>query len=211
MSQVKLLNWFQIANAPNGPGIYAWYAKIFISNADLELFERNMFAAKSAGESEEAVVKDALERFVFAPFHETDYTVDVSGQLKPNYSGTLKHSPSVSRSLIDRLLQEPQRLREIAKLLESVVPHFTAPLYIGMARNLNDRLSKHKALIEQFNEGRSDAARDIESGFARQVVNRRLPPTKLQVAIAEVQTIAAEPQDLENILNRINFPIFGRN
>lgn len=211
MSQVKVLNWFQIPEAPASPGVYAWYARIFISNADLDQFVRNVEAAKAAGQPAEEIVEATLERFIFFPFHETDYDVAVSGQLKPSYSGILKHSPSVSRSLIERLVSEPTRLTEVAKLLETVVPYFTAPLYIGMARSLNERLNKHRALIEQFSEGRLEASRDNESGFARQVVARQIPHTKLLVAVQEMQVTAAEPHDLENVLNRINFPIFGRN
>lgn len=211
MSQVRMLSWFELPQAPATPGVYAWYARIFVSDADLEQFERNIEAAKAAGSGADIVVTDMLERFVFHPFHETDYEVNVLGPLKPAYSGTLQHRPNVSRSLIDRLVDQPERFRELAKLLEAVVPNFTAPLYIGMARNLHDRLNRHRSLIEQFSEGRPELVKDSESGFARQVVARRLPRTKLTVAITEFQTAAAEPQDLENILNRINFPIFGRN
>jgi hypothetical protein len=211
MSQMKLISWFDIHNAPTSPGIYAWYAQVFISKADLDAFERNVAAAKATGADAGEVVLHTLERFVFSPFSENDYEVSVTGQLKPAYFGTLKHKPSISDSLVGRLVEQPYRLNEIARLLEKVVPYFTAPLYIGMAQNLRERLARHKHLIEQYNESPAQVWRDQEAGFARQVIARRLPPTKLRVAIAEFETRAAEPHDLENILNRINFPIFGRN
>jgi hypothetical protein len=49
------------------------------------------------------------------------------------------------------------------------------------------------------------------AGFANQVIARNFDPTNLFVHVAEVNVDTGEHNDLENILNRINYPIFGRN
>jgi hypothetical protein len=98
-------------------------------------------------------------------------------------------------------------------VLSQAAPFFTAPLYIGMASNLRSRLLHHKKLITQFSDNPGSVmGEEGGSGFAKQVVARGFDPTQLFVACIAIDDIESDEQvDLENILNRINFPIFGRN
>ncbi|MCU1727806.1 GIY-YIG nuclease family protein [Pseudomonas sp. 7P_10.2_Bac1] len=206
--------WSEIDQAPEVPGVYAWYSKLVISKADIEAVIKKVTAAQLEGDAQaRAAVEAALNTFIFGPYQETPYQVTMRGQLKPKFFGEVVHEPSKSDSLIERLAADPDRFRVIADVLKNVAPWFTAPLYIGMAKNLRSRLKQHRNKIVELRDLHGGGSRDIvaEAGFANQVVARNFDPTNLFVHISEVRVDTGEHNDLENILNRINYPIFGRN
>lgn len=211
----KALSWSEIDQAPDSPGVYAWYSKLVISKADVEAVITRVNSARQQQEISRArtEIENALERFIFGPYRETPYQVSLRGQLKPRYSGEIVHEPAKSDSLVERLTAEPERFRVIADVLKTVAPSFTAPLYIGMAKNLRNRLKQHRTKIVELRDLHAGQFGDIsaDAGFANQVVARNFDPTNLFVHIAEVDVDFGEHNDLENILNRINYPIFGRN
>jgi hypothetical protein len=196
------------------PGVYAWYSRLVISRADIDTVIKRIGEAKLSGDVRaRAEVEDALDRFIFSPYRETPYQVALRGQLKPKFSGEVAHEPSKSESLVGRLASNPERFRAVSEILKSAAPWFTAPLYIGMAINLRARLKQHRNKIVELRDLQSLGSIDdvAEAGFANQVVARNFDPTNLFVHIAEVNVDTGEHNDLENILNRINYPIFGRN
>lgn len=221
LSQMKIeaghaLTWHEIETAPEGPGVYAWYSRLVISKADIENVIKRVNEARSKSDYDaRREVEEALDRFIYSPYREMPYTVALRGQLKPRYSGEVSHEPAKSDSLIERLAKEPERFRVIADILKTAAPWFTAPLYIGMADNLRVRLKQHKTKIVELRDHQSASAPgdQVEAGFANQIVARRFDPTNLFVHISEVNVSAGdrEQNDIENILNRINYPIFGRN
>jgi hypothetical protein len=208
------LTWSEIDLAPETPGIYAWYSRLVISKADIDDIVKRINEAKLVGEVKaREEVEDALDRFIFSPYRETPYQVALRGQLKPKFSGQVAHEPSKSESLVGRLAANPERLRAISEVLKTAAPWFTAPLYIGMAINLRSRLKQHRNKIVELRDlqGYGSTDEPAEAGFANQVIARNFDPTNLFVHIAEVNVDTGEHNDLENILNRINYPIFGRN
>lgn len=211
----KAYSWLEIDQAPETTGVYAWYSRLEISRADIDSIIKEVQTNKARGDEAHAriTLKRALDQFVFGPYRETPYRVELRGALKPRYEGEVNHEPSRSESLVDRLAQQPERFRMMADILTSVAPGFTAPLYIGMAVNLRVRLRRHKRrIIELRDHGRSPTSDDLaDAGFASQVAARGFEPTNLFVMIIEVPADTSEHNDIENILNRINFPIFGRN
>lgn len=214
MNAIRTLSWTEIEQAPEAAGVYAWYSKLQISKADVADFVTKVTNAKARDEQEaRLLVEAALDRFIFNPYRESPYQVILSGQLKPRFNGEIKHEPSRSDSLVARLVKSPERFIAVAQVLSVVAPAFTAPLYIGMAANLRIRLRNHKRkIIEYRNQHRSpDLDESVEAGFARQVAARGFDPTNLFVHVTEVNVDTGEQNDIENILNRINYPIFGRN
>ncbi|MBN9366252.1 GIY-YIG nuclease family protein [Acidovorax sp. YS12] len=210
----RSLTWSEIDLAPETPGIYAWYSRLVISKADIDAVIKRIYEAKRQGEAQSrAEVEYALDQFIFSPYRETPYQVALRGQLKPKFSGEVMHEPSKSESLVGRLVSNPDRFRTVAEVLKTAAPWFTAPLYIGMAINLRSRLRQHRNKIVELRDLQGQGSIDdvIEAGFANQVVARNFDPTNLFVHIAEVNVDTGEHNDLENILNRINYPIFGRN
>lgn len=210
----QALSWSEIEQAPEVPGVYAWYSKVVISKADIDAVIKNVnMAQREGGAQARAAVEVALNSFIFGPYQETPYQVTMRGQLKPKFIGEILHEPAKSDSLVERLSAEPERFRIIADVLKNVAPWFTAPLYIGMAKNLRVRLKQHRNKIVELRDLYGAGSRDIvaEAGFANQVVARNFDPTNLFVHVAEIDVDTGEHNDLENILNRINYPIFGRN
>ena len=208
------LTWAEIDLAPETPGVYAWYSRLAISKADIDAIVKRINEAKLVGEAKARdEVEHALDRFIFSPYRETPYQVALRGQLKPKFSGEVAHEPTRSESLVGRLAADPERFRTISDILKTAAPWFTAPLYIGMAINLRNRLKQHKNKIIELRDLQGHGSSDevAEAGFANQVVARNFDPTNLFVHIAEVNVDTGEHNDLENILNRINYPIFGRN
>lgn len=210
----RSLKWSEIDLAPETPGVYAWYSRLDISKADIDAIVKRVNEAKLIGDPQaRAEVEDALDRFIFSPYRETPYQVALRGQLKPKFSGEVAHEPTRPESLVGRLAANPERFRTVSDILKTAAPWFTAPLYIGMAINLRSRLKQHKSKIVELRDLQGHGAIDdvAEAGFANQVVARNFDPTNLFVHIAEVNVDTGEHNDLENILNRINYPIFGRN
>lgn len=210
----RALTWAEIDLAPETPGVYAWYSRLVISKADIDdIVKRVQMARQDSEAKARAVVDEALDRFIFSPYRETPYQVALRGQLKPKFSGEVLHEPGKSDSLIGRLASNPERFRTVSEVLKTVAPWFTAPLYIGMATNLRVRLKQHRNKIVELRDLQGQASIDdsAEAGFANQVAARNFDPTNLFVHIAEVDVDTGEHNDLENILNRINYPIFGRN
>jgi hypothetical protein len=171
------------------------------------------------------VVRDFLERRLFKYYRETPYDVFLSGKMKPSYQGTAENVMGISDTLVARLAAQPQRLEGLKALLRASVPYFASPIYIGVAKSLRARLLVHRRLIEKFKNAQSqelaefvadsgadeeDAARD--HSFAQEVSQIRDFTTHYLLAFTmEFPSDEGIRYDLENILNRINYPLCGRN
>jgi hypothetical protein len=213
-STTRALAWSEVDMAPEVPGVYAWYSRLEIGKADvLQVISRIREAKKISEAKARDEVQAALDRYIFNSYRETPYKVQLRGQLKPKFAGDIYHEPSKSDSLVARLVDDPDRFQLIAEILKSAAPGFTAPLYIGMASNLRNRLRQHKNKIVELRDNWKDLNTDeqADAGFANQIVSRGFDPTNLFVHVAEFQLANSEHNDIENILNRINYPIFGRN
>lgn len=211
----QAFNWSEIDQAPQSPGVYAWYSQLVIVKADIDAAISSIEMAKAVSvQRAKAAVTAALDQFVFNPYRESPYLVQLRGALKPRFGGEVAHEPNKSDSLVDRLVADPQRFTKIGEILGSAAPGFTAPLYIGMAFNLRARLRQHKRKITELRDltwHMQGSEESSEAGFANQVVARGFDPTNLFVLVKEVSVDSGEHNDIENILNRINYPIFGRN
>ncbi len=205
--------WADLTSAPEGPGVYAWYYKPSITDYDLEKTIQAVRATADRAEAER-MIRSMLDERLFRYFREEPYSAVLSGQLKPSYVGSLEHDTAASASLVSRLASEPDRLRTIRDVLALSAPMFASPLYIGMATVLRVRLAKHKELIERFRstvprDGQVD--RNSDAGFAWQVAKRKIPPERLVVFTCSTASDDGTATDIENILNRICYPILGRN
>lgn len=208
--------WPEISDIPRESGIYAWYHSPEITEYDLqsEISKVNKLREeKKINEAHESI-KNFLDKFIFRYFQEDPYYSILRGPLKPRYEGCFEHKPELSKELLQRLVEDPQRLLTIREVLDSSVPEFASPIYIGMADNLNRRLIKHQSLIEKYLDA-PDSEPGEETGkdtsFAMRVCLRRIPPTRLFVVTKILSSSGKRYLDVENILNRINYPILGRN
>lgn len=214
--------WSEVPSIGDVPGIYAWYYMPEITQFDIgKLIEsvRSHISEgnRAAGHKE---VETFLEQFIFSYFTEEPYQTIMRGPLKPTYEGQLHHRPGMSTALIDRLVDDPERLRTVKAVLETSAPDFASPIYIGMSEKLGRRLKHHRKLIEKYRAKRPDSpfnpvselrTDQRDQGFARQIAEREINPQRLFVMIRLIDAGANHYVDLENILNRIHYPLLGRN
>lgn len=212
---IKKHLWADIVNAPALPGVYAWYYSPEITDYDLEQTISRLKECRETDRSTaEALVRETLDNRVFRHFREDPYQAVIEGPLKPTYSGTLEHTFRVSGGLVQRIVDDPDRLRTIRNVLDMSAPMFASPLYMGMATELRTRLATHKSLIERYrrlHRQEAEPARNTDAGFAWQIAKRKIPPDRLIVFTCTTAADDKTAVDIENILNRIYYPILGRN
>lgn len=208
--------WHELTEVPSGPGVYAWYYTPEITAFDLDrLIARvvELKVTKGAAAAKEAV-RTFLDESVFRYFREQPFTAQMRGPLKPRYEGLIEHTPTMSETLLERIVDDPARLSTIRDVLETSAPEFASPIYIGMSERLRSRLAQHKAIIERYGEmtilepGETDQR---DHSFAREICVRKIPPTRLFVVVRIISGPPGSYVDLENILNRIHYPLLGRN
>lgn len=213
---MKILTWQEIGEAPKQPGIYAWYFAPDITKFDVEQITKEILKLKADADIPSAKIKlrEFLNTAVFSSFREQPYTAQLHAPLKPRYEGTLEHQPALSEGMLDRILEEPSILHEIREALRMSAPYFASPLYIGMSDNLRSRLSRHKSLIEHYAEQNYSDDVDVDvrdQSFAREVTSRKIPYARLFAVANVVPGSSGSYIAIENILNRIHFPLLGRN
>ena len=210
------LTWHELATAPPSPGVYAWYFRPAVAQFDVDLLVNQLNGLTESSQRLRAILQ-FLSAHLLEYFKDSRYEVQIAGSLKPRYSGYVQHQQVISPSLLERISANPHRLQALKAVLEYLTPEFTAPLYIGMAQKLSQRLLGHKRLIEDYLEGRQphievgDDTQQRDHSFAQEVCARRMPPTALFVEILPIDDLADVVVDVENLLNRINHPILGRN
>ncbi len=216
--------WREIGNVPTAAGIYAWYMSPEITNSDIDSTIALIEQCRSEGRDSEALdsARQLLDKALFRYMKEDPYTARLSGPLKPTFVGELTHESAISDGLLRRVVANPARLRMIKRIVEGSAPDFSSPLYIGAASNLRTRLLRHKNLIEAADEPSclvfEDAENDADEHqfcrdktFAERIRIRRIPPSRLFVVTQAVDGDIATHIDIENILNRLHFPLLGRN
>lgn len=201
----------ELAQAPDRPGIYAWYHEVRLSQADVDQFVQKASALE--GEARAAAVEAYLRGRVFEPYRESPYQIAVRGGLKPEYGGHINHQPRVSKGTVETLSERPEGILEIRDLLRRMVPVFASPIYIGVAtRSLRTRLLQHQQLINDYRERPAAAVPDDEDhSFAYEAVcERGLKPLELIVYAMETPVSSEIQLVAEYIFNRINYPLCGR-
>jgi hypothetical protein len=166
------------------------------------------------------IIQSFFQDRLFKYFKQKPYNVEISGPLKAQYEGTLDHIQEISPGLVERVLENPKRLHSIRDLLQQSTPLFASPLYVGMSKNLKARIMRHCNFIKQLREQVSNPFSKLlqydltgeERNFAERVVERELPSSRLFLAYQITDTNDENIYvDLENIINRIYYPSFGRN
>ena len=215
---MKTVKWRQICSphVPSTSGVYAWYYNHQLGDKDIEIFLSKLNLLKESTERFK-YIEEFLNRHFFDFYIETPYQVTLKGDLKAAYSGSVEHIRYVSESVVTKIEQSPHLIRDVSNVISLTGIQFSSPLYIGMAKNLLKRLSKHKSLIERYEaEGVPSGFSKLEDlsgekNFAERVIARNFNITKLVVTFYEIDSESNQHNLIENMLNRINYPILGRN
>ncbi|UJS25032.1 hypothetical protein [Thiothrix winogradskyi] len=161
-------------------------------------------------ECKSRIMRDFLIEKIFSHYEEQPYVASIEGKLKLKYQGELYPKHEISQGLLERLCEKPETLFEIAKILKDISPNFMRPLYIGMAGNLHQRITIHKNNIQKY-KAIVDEYFFYEDSFAARVVKRKFRLNNLYITIQETSKDENMHVSLENILNRVNYPVLGRN
>jgi len=216
MNKMKTISWKHLHTVPAVKGIYAWYYRPEITEFDVTTAITIINQHKITGQIENASA--AAEEFfikrIFGYFRYESYKVDVSGPLMPPFSGSIHNEQTVSKSFLERIVDDPERLRGIHLYMREAAPLFSSPLYVGKSDSLKARLATHQKLIMKYRAMPGDMTGVDESedtSFAKRVVSRGIPPERLFVVVYEIDTVDSIHVDIEHIFNRICYPILGRN
>ena len=209
---ISTFYWNQIPDlVPATPGLYAWYLKLEISEADI-----NYFIEQSRDKPSDDKISD-LKKFLVAqlvkPLSPPSYTVDMKGKLQPEYTGIIEYVSSIDEKVLLRLAENQEKLTSCLKYLGQMSPAFASPLYIGMAKNLRVRIKGHCRLIEQEAPNFLDLPVDWveeDASFAKEINKRGIEITSLMLNVMEIHDPEVDPRDIEYLMNRIMFPILGK-
>jgi hypothetical protein len=213
--QMNLIEWshINVHSIPSKSGVYAWYYRQKIGDKDVNVLIEKLNIVSDANEKK-VIVEDFIVNFVFKFFKEDPYKIEISGPLKPSYKGEIDNIMPISSSMIDKIVAKPELIKSIQKTLNELSHEFFSPLYIGMSSNLSERITKHKSLIEYYTAHGvfGDHEGDLgDKNFASRVALRNFIPSQLMVVVKLVPIEDDLHNVVENILNRINYPILGRN
>jgi hypothetical protein len=218
----KLFRFSEVAGAPETPGVYSWYYQLELTNRDIGDCIASI-DMESDEEKRHEIIRTFLDRHLFRFYKEVPYSVELHGKLKPRYQGLVDHRVEMSPTMIKRLAERPTNLYEIKRTLKLAIPMFASPIYIGVAKSLRARLMQHVRLIDNLQHLQADALAgppmnavdeedDRDHKFAYEVsMIRGFRPSCLIVNTLELPVSDSIRYDLENILNRINYPLCGRN
>jgi len=243
----KLLKYYQefsletVSEAPNATGLYAWYASL---NAGPKDWEMQIVDSEDKGiERLRNILRKQTDRFGFrtletkaiGPFSQT-----WTGQLNDQTSNVLKDILSSSNDTqnqdsnnekgapkLQASLESPDSRYLLVKALESASPFLSSPIYIGVAENLNSRLSDHARDIKKLTSkvAKDPGARDTlkklsKKSFAIRAVVSGFSPANLLVWTFNLDSLAEDleidtqehrtvAEAAEWILNRWNRPYLG--
>lgn len=218
---MQTINWknlnrkFFEENNLTSTGVYAWYYKLEISRYDIDTLISSIEA-----EADQKIIRTMvgkfLNSFVYDYFRLSSYDIALTGQLQPSFVGTVIHDTTKSESLITRIINEPSLLYSVAEVIPTLFPVFSSPLYIGMSTNIGARLTQHRRLMESLtdNSYHFEDFKDIvpdEKSFAERVVNRGFLISNLFVCVQPTSGSDRLHATIENIMNRICYPIMGKN
>ena len=210
---MELIKFDQISDAyiKDQSGIYAWFYSVSLGDKDIKDLLQSM-EHKSLHEKGE-LVRSFLDRHFYQYFKESNYIASISGKLMPHFAGELMHIDQCSKSLVNSIVEKPDALWEIKHFLSKLSVDLSSPIYIGMADSLRVRLKIHRELIERF-KGENvivDSQEDRDHNFAARVVSRKMLTKNLCVSVRYVESNIKLHNLLENLINRINYPVLGRN
>ena len=226
-----------LAQAPNTPGIYAWYAELRVGPMDL------------ARRVDPSTLEDEGERSFrqLLAQHSTRYsppTLEVTARAAfgSNYMGELSSTlPDLFRQKVEEGRDKKGRViastmkgessrKALAEVLEQASPIFASPIYIGTSEKLRQRLCKHRNEMEDLadlvaedpsrGEDVRARARSSDATFAQRAVALDFKPDHLVVHVLPVDRVVTGnlsadslnrlAQAAEWFLNRWHRPLAGK-
>lgn len=222
----------EIDFTPKRPGIYAWYAVPIAGPLDWgEDFDDE--GIDQGGKKFSAFLADHTRML-----HHPPVTVGVIWNLWAEWSGTLPESGTQalasavelvgsldpgrkSSATLGSVLTNSTKREHLARVLVQASPRLSSPIYIGIAKNLFDRIHTHFANIEEATEylvTGEDPWQYMKDGFGVRAAAAKLSPASLRFSVLPIPELEGLDDDdlrsvagaAEYVLNRWHHPILGR-
>ncbi len=217
----ELFAFEEVSDTNREPGLYAWYLRIRPGKSNIESPEDFLKALKR-------ITKQI--RYPTLP-------MQLQGHLNMKLKGDLSHiwyghDENSFSPQFQEILNRSEERELLGQILELTVPLLTGPLYIGVSKNIRQRLQRHTRLIRKYRqEPQEDTTQDLpiemeddsedslqnDEDFAQRIVGRGINPNNLVVGVVYVshpqfstERIRKAIETIETLLNRIFYPILGR-
>ena len=213
----ELFSFERVPDVKAKPGLYAWYLRIRVGRSNIGSPQN---------------FSNALKKITEQIRHPT-LTMQLDGHFNLNMKGDLKHiwyghSKLPFTENFQEMLNHHEERELISNILDLAVPLLTCPLYIGVSKNLQQRLQTHTRLIEKYGKKHQEDStpEDLvdspgslrnDKDFAERIVDRNIDPNHLMVGVTYVnhpnfslEKIRKTVETTETLLNRMFYPIFGR-
>jgi hypothetical protein len=161
------LRFNRVSDAPQSPGIYAWYGKLDSPIAD---YKRQIDeAGKDMGEVRfRRLLAKHLERYELAPFilaSKGTFGATWAGCMTDNSASVVQRAvlgeelgeeidPYIRQfaELLSVVSEKEEYRHALVEVLERAYPAISAPIYIGVAENLRERIGVHVSRYKQLRD-----------------------------------------------------------
>jgi hypothetical protein len=226
------LHWYEtdeLENIPSTPGLYAWYAVPVAGPPDWQI-DLDAQGRDQGGLNFGSFLANHTRRL-----RSPTLDVDAKGHLWSAWRGSLTETGTQALAgHLERLaeqgsgpgahlrwaLQHAPARELLASVLVEASPRLSAPIYIGVARNLRERLGQHVEALVRAAELLGDGTAlttELRGKFGGRAVEAGLSMDELRIAalpMPEFEGLAeAELRRIveaaEFVLNRWHHPLFG--
>lgn len=224
-----------VSQAPESPGLYAWYVTFRAGPHDWKF--------RPSPQGDQAIVGFLNLLRKYAGYYEPHPLVlSARGAYGAKWAGRLelthplraqseddptdKEDPLDDLPQLAKALDAEEHRRILAMILQKATPAFSAPLYIGVAENLRQRLSQHQQDFARTQEWLQEHPEDAEivktrgKSFGQRAAARNIAMEHLEAWIIELsaeeddgitkKSLRSTAESAEWLLQRLYSPILGR-
>lgn len=240
LKHVEAFSCLDVDEAPDSPGLYAWYGTLKVGPQDWEmklsggddLGHRACRTLLQKHTTRHASPPLALEgRGAFATVWKgdlRDMTAETLSAILAQEAAASEDTPGEQYpSQLQEVLGSPRTREILLKVLQIATPILAAPVYIGVATSLRNRLKQHTELLYKLSkhvDKNPDARREMQklqkTYFASRAVSMGFNPDSLTVWTLNLSSVYPKKEDqdalrmiaesAEWLLNRWYRPMLGR-
>jgi len=239
-----------VSEAPESVGLYAWYGRVDAGEADWRFDPvegadagtgrfLGLLARHSSRHQPQPIFMTGVGPFASVLTGELQDRTQDSLQKALAWRGEAEPEPSGQNNSggpgydeertakVHMAAESAEHRKALAAILGAATPLLTAPLYIGVAKNLRVRLGTHASqvfkaakFVRDNPDGREQLLQGDKPSFAARAVAAGFSPDNLVVWTLNLDKLLAELSDVEKkraiaeaaewFLNRWHRPIFGR-
>jgi hypothetical protein len=231
LKHIATYRCLDVDEAPETPGLYAWYGLLGAGPLDWEL---RIEHGEDAGEVTcRHLLHSHTTRFV-PPRLEIEarspFDIRLRGYLQDALADKLQakfDDDEAKEDLLSSILTKPTHRKWLLQALNAATPILSSPIYIGVAANLRTRLLQHAEAFYKLADARVHGLSDEHryqllknKNFAARAIGMGFTPDTLSVWTLELSSLCDDSTDAEILrkiaeaaewfLNRWHRPLAGR-